>query len=93
MPWASFQSLQAAVIQMVMLALVTLTMSANLPSRVDLTLGTGWFLLLLYTLWGAVDTLMGYDFRYILIGNWAEKVSRTNLGRVNRRNSNNSGHG
>jgi len=93
MPWGSFQSLQAAVIQLVMLALVTLTVAVSLPRRLDLTLGTGWFLLLLYTLWGAVDTLFGYDFRYIYIGNWVERVSRANLGRANRRTPNDGGQG
>jgi len=51
-----------------------------------MTFATAWFLLLLYSLWGAVDTLMGYDFRYIFIGNLIEKVSHANLTRIDRRN-------
>ena len=87
-PWGAFQTLQAAVIQLIILALITLTVAANLPHRLELTFGTAWFLLLLYSLWGAVDTLMGYDFRYIFIGELVEKVSHANLGRINRSNSN-----
>ena len=87
-PWGAFQTLQAAVLQLVILALIVLAVAANLPPRLELTFGTAAFLLLLYSLWGAVDALMGYDFRYILIGNLVEKVSRANLGRINRGNSN-----
>ncbi len=86
--WGAFQALQAAVIQLVILALVFLTVTAGLPYRLELTFGTVWFLLLLYSLWGAVDALMGYDFRYIFIGDFVEKVSHTNMSRIDRSNAN-----
>ena len=31
--------------------------------------------------WGAFDTLLGYDFRYLYIGNLLDRVSRANLDR------------
>lgn len=87
LPWASFQALQAAAVQLIILGLVFLTVSINPNSNWVITFATAWFLLLLYSLWGAVDTLMGYDFRYIFIGNLIEKVSHANLTRINRRNN------
>jgi chloramphenicol 3-O-phosphotransferase len=39
----------------------------------------------LYSLWGAIDTLLGYDFHYVGISNLLEHVSRTNLNRRERR--------
>ena len=75
-------------IQLVILVLIILTVAAGLPYRLELTFGTVGFLLLLYSLWGAVDALMGYDFRYIFIGDLVEKVSLANLSRTDRRNSN-----
>lgn len=73
---------------MVLLALVLLAVTAGLPPRLELTFGTAWFLLLLYSLWGAVDALMGYDFRYMFIGDLVERVSQANLGRIHRSNAN-----
>ena len=87
LPWASFQALQAAAVQLIILGLVFLTVSINPNSDWVMTFATAWFLLLLYSLWGAVDTLMGYDFRYIFIGNLIEKVSHANLTRIDRRNN------
>ena len=75
-------------VQLILLALVSLTVAAGLPNRWELTFGTAWFLLLLYSLWGAVDTLMGYDFRYLFIGDLVEKVAHTNLSRIYRSNAN-----
>ena len=72
--WGAFQALQAAVVQLIILAMVFLTVAAGLPPRLELTIGTVGFLLFLYSLWGAVDTLMGYDFRYIFIGDLVDKV-------------------
>ena len=80
-------------IQLIILALVFLAVTADLPPRLALTFGTAWFLLLLYSLWGAVDTLMGYDFRYIFIGDLVGKVSHANLSRISRGNARRRNHG
>ncbi len=93
LPWGAFQALQAAVVQLIIVAVVFLTVAAGLPPRLQLTIGTAGFLLLLYSLWGAVDTLMGYDFRYIFIGDWVDKVSHANLSRIYRNNQNKPGNG
>ena len=86
--WGAFQALQAAVVQLIILSLLTLTVVANLPPRWELTFGAFWFLVLLYSLWGAIDTLMGYEFRYIFIGRWVETISKANLNRVEPRTRN-----
>jgi hypothetical protein len=36
-------------------------------------------------LWAAFDTVLGYDFNYVLIGNAVSRVSETNLKRRERR--------
>ena len=42
-------------------------------------------MLLLYSLWGAWDTLLGYNFRYIGIGRAINRVSEANMKRQERR--------
>ena len=37
------------------------------------------FLLFLYTMWGAWDTAWGYDFRYILISHFVDRITSANL--------------
>ena len=83
--WGAFQSIQASVIQMLILVVAALIMLTNLPPRIDLTLGTVGFLLFLYTLWAALDTLLGYDFHYIMISKVVHQVSEVNFGRQERR--------
>lgn len=72
-----------------MLAMISLIWVTDLPPRLELTVATVWFLLLLYSLWGAVDTLLGYDFRYIVVANLVEKVAYANLNRASRNRSSN----
>ena len=75
-------------LQLIIVAFIFLTVSAGLPQRLELTFGTASFLLFLYSLWGAVDTLLGYEFRYIFIGDLVEKVSTANLSRMHPSNAN-----
>jgi hypothetical protein len=49
--------------------------------RLVSTLGFVGVILLIYTLWGAWETLFGYDFRYIGISNLMDHVSRRNMAR------------
>lgn len=83
--WGADQSIQASAIQVLIVLIAGFAVLTNLPHRIDLALGTAGFLLFLYTLWAALDTLLGYDFHYILIGNAVRRVSEANLKRRERR--------
>ncbi len=74
--------MQAAVVQLLILLLAATSSSASFLSQVAFLLG---ILLLLYSLAGALDTFLGHDFRYLLIGNLMERASRANLDRQERR--------
>ena len=83
--WGANQSIQASVLQIFVLVIAALAVLTNLPSRMDLALSTVGFLLFLYSLWGAFDTLLGYDFNYYMIGNLVSRVSKGNAARPERR--------
>ena len=82
--WGAFQGMQASVVQSMIVLLATAIVVAGLSPRLALTLGTAGFLLFLYSLWGALDTLLGYDFRYAGIGDMLDRVSQANLERQER---------
>jgi hypothetical protein len=42
-------------------------------------------LIFLYSLWGAWDTLLGHDFRYVGINGLLRRVSESNLRRQERK--------
>ena len=73
--------MQAAVVQL-MILILAIASSAGFQPHVAFLLGS---LLFLYSLAGALDTFLGYDFRYVIIGNWLEHVSQANLDRPERR--------
>ena len=85
--WGAFQGMQAALAQMLLVALVfvALFLAGGLPSQVELVVSVSAFLLFLYTLWAAWDTAWGYDFRYILISNFVDRIIAANLRRQERR--------
>jgi hypothetical protein len=83
--WGAFQGMQASLIQLLILALATITKVGDAFPPLALTFGTAAFLVFLYSLWGAVDTLLGYDFHYAGISNLLERVSQANLNRRERR--------
>ena len=91
--WGANQSIQASAIQVLIFLVAGMVVLTNLSHQIDLALGTAGFLLFLYTLWAAFDTLLGYDFRYVLIGKVVSRVSEANLKRQERRKgwSNESG--
>jgi hypothetical protein len=83
--WGAFQGMQAAVIH---LAVVILALAAQLlgpASRPSQFLYLAATLIFLYSLWGAWDTLLGHDFRYIGIDGLLHRVSEANLRRQERR--------
>ncbi|MDP6130142.1 MAG: hypothetical protein QGI50_15920 [Dehalococcoidia bacterium] len=82
--WGAFQGLQASVIHSLIMLTATVIVVADLPYRLALTMGTAAFLLFLYSMWGALDTLLGDDFRYIGISNFLDRVSQANLQRQER---------
>lgn len=81
MPWGAYQGMQASVIQLLILILAIFTvLAANIPRLSDAFL-LFVFLLSLYSLWGALETWLGYDFRYPGISDLLEHVSHRNMGR------------
>ena len=91
--WGAYQSIQASAIQVLIVLVAGMVVLTNLSPQIDLALGTAGFLLFLYTLWAAFDTILGYDFRYVFIGKVVARVSEANLKRQERRKgwSNESG--
>lgn len=90
-PWGSFQGMQAAIAQLILIALALTasflngtSLSAAVP-QIQTFLFVAAFLLFLYTLWGAWDCAWGYDFRYILLSNFVDRVTAANLRRQERR--------
>ncbi len=79
--WGASQAMQATVIHFLIVVFAALTIVPELPGRIALTFGTMGFLLFLYSLWAAFDTLLGDDFRYVGIGTLADRVSSVNLAR------------
>jgi hypothetical protein len=79
--WGAFQAMQASLAQLLLLLLAFLSYFADASFRLVSALGFVGFILLLYTLWGAWETLFGYDFRYVGISNLMDHVSRRNLAR------------
>ena len=82
--WGAFQGIQASVVQALILLLATVAVVANLPSNLALAFGTAGFLLFLYSIWAAVDTILGYDFNYFVVSNFLKRVSQANLRRNER---------
>ena len=81
MPWGAYQGMQASVIQLLILILAIFTvLAANIPRLSDTFLLLV-FLLSLYSLRGALETWLGYDFHYRGISYLMEQVSHRNMGR------------
>ncbi len=81
MPWGAYQGMQASVIQLLILILAIFTvLAANIP-RLSNAFLLFVFLLSLYSLWGALETWLGYDFHYRGISYILEHVSHRNMGR------------
>ena len=80
----SFQGMQATVILIITLLLFVLLFS-EAGSRLFLICMLAAFLLFLYALWGALDTLLGSDFRYLGISRLLYRVSEANMQRQERR--------
>jgi fatty acid desaturase len=86
MAWGAFQGMQASVVHLIILALVFIpALTVGFSPLMAAILFTAALVLFLYTLWGAWDTLLGYNFRYIGISNFLDRVSQANLQRVERR--------
>lgn len=81
--WGAFQAMQAALIQMILLVLVfsSLLLGDAAPVQATTAAFVFTFLLFLYTLWGAWDTAWGYDFRYIFISNFVDRITEANFRR------------
>ena len=77
--------MQAAVVQFVILLLAFGMDNTGAAPGLALVFGLAGFLIFLYSLWGALDTFMGIDFRYFYIGDLLNKVSQANLNRTGRK--------
>lgn len=86
MAWGTFQGMQASLIQLLILFVAFISSQVD-PDSVKLlpTILVIGLLLFIYSLWGAWDTLFGYNFRYVLIGNLMDRVSQSNLRRLEPR--------
>ena len=86
--WGAFQGMQATLVHLLLFVLMFVgevslfgQVSLSIPSQVTLISFVMAFLLFLYTLWGAWDTAWGYDFRYIFISNFVDRITSANLAR------------
>ncbi len=79
--WGAFQGMQASLIQLFIFILAAATVYTGELPRLAGTFGVAAFLLFLYSLKGGLDTLLGYDFRYLGVGSWLERVARVNMER------------
>ncbi|MQG26172.1 MAG: hypothetical protein FI694_04590 [SAR202 cluster bacterium] len=50
----------------------------NLPGGITLFIFSIVFIAAIYTLWGALDVALGFDFDYIILGKISKKVSLIN---------------
>ena len=88
--WGAFQGMQAAIVQLILVVLVFAaefmqgTALAESTPQIPMVLFVCAFLLFLYTLWAAWDTAWGYDFRYIFISNFVDRITDANLRRQGR---------
>ena len=85
MAWGAFQAMQATVVQALILLMAVGTIYTSAAPRLPLVFGLLGLLIFLYSLWGALDTLLGFDFRYFYVGDLLNKVSEANLNRPERR--------
>ena len=79
--WGAFQAMQATIVQLILLVLVFVSFllgEGSPPQLANITFVLA-CLLFLYVLWGAWDTAWGYDFRYILISNFVDRITAANL--------------
>jgi hypothetical protein len=83
--WGAFQGMQASVAQLIIVFLAFITGLLDSSPRLSSIIFAIGILVFLYSLWGAWDTWLGYDFRYIGISQFLDRVSRANLERQERR--------
>jgi hypothetical protein len=83
--WGAFQGMQASVVQLIIVLLAFIASLVDPEAQLFSIMFAMGALTFLYSLWGAWDTLLGYDFRYIGISQFLDRVSRANLERQERR--------
>ena len=83
--WGAFQGMQASVVHLGVVSLAIAAQFLGSSSRPSQFLYMGATLLFLYSVWGAWDTLLGQDFRYLGINSLLHRVSESNLKRQDRR--------
>ena len=79
--WGAFQAMQAVIVQLILLVMVfaLVFFGGGVPGEVENIVFVLACLLSLYMLWGAWDTAWGYDFRYIFISNFVDRLTAANL--------------
>ena len=84
----AFQGMQAAIIQLILVFILFAGDILGGPTSAARSVAAVYavgFLVFLYTLWGAWDIAWGYDFRYLFISNFVDRVTAANLRRQERR--------
>lgn len=84
----AFQGMQACIVQLILVIILFAGDIMGGPSSVSRGVSAAYaigFLLFLYTIWAAWDVAWGYDFRYIFISNFVDRVTAANLRRQERR--------
>ena len=81
--WGAFQAMQAVIVQLILLVLVfsLVLLGDGASSQFSNVVFVLACLLFLYILWGAWDTAWGYDFRYIFVSNFVDRITAANLRR------------
>ena len=79
--WLSSQAFQGTIVNLILGLTIFMALEFNLPNGITLLMLTASFITALYTLWGALDVILGFDFNYILIGKVSKKVSLINQSR------------
>jgi hypothetical protein len=78
--WMAYQGLQSTIINLTLFFGIFALFEFQPTAQIlNLLLLSAIFTLSVYSLWGALDTLLGFEFNYVFIGNISKKVSNSNL--------------
>jgi len=76
----AYQGLQSTIINLTLFFGIFALFEFQPTAQIlNLLLLSAIFTLSVYSLWGALDTLLGFEFNYVFIGNISKKVSNSNL--------------
>ena len=79
--WLSSQAFQGTIANLLLGLSMFVGLEFNLPGGMTLFIFSIAFIVAIYTLWGALDVALGFDFDYIILGKLSKKVSLINQNR------------